>query len=123
MSKLERREAVLDNPIWESLRGEHAGLALRAERAARYPTEVGPLAGLADDSDAALTDLASLVEPGGFVAVLAAEKPRPGVGFEEIDRLVLIQMLCDKPVAPGDAQRKIGCKLIRRLSLSDSFLL
>ena len=104
MSARERRDAVLDNPIWESLHGRHAGLALRAERAARYPAEVGPLAGLADDSDAALADLASLVEPGGFVAVLAAEKPRPELGFEEIDRLELIQMVCEAPVELAEPQ-------------------
>ena len=101
MSTLARQEAVLDNPVWESLRGGHARLAIRAELAARYPTEVGPLAGLAQHGDAALADLASLVEPGGIAALLAAEKPLGGSGLAEIDRLELIQMVCETRIAPA----------------------
>jgi hypothetical protein len=34
---------ALDDPVWGSLVGTHAVLALRSGRAARYPADVGPL--------------------------------------------------------------------------------
>ncbi len=46
--------AVLDNPVWQSLAGPHAGFAETAAanaKAARYPREVAVFAGLADPAD------------------------------------------------------------------------
>ena len=35
---------VLDNPVWHSLTTQHAGLALTADGAARYPAAIVPFA-------------------------------------------------------------------------------
>ncbi len=43
----------LDNPVYGSLTGVHARLAVTAGRAACYPADVGPFAGLSDEPAAA----------------------------------------------------------------------
>src|SRR5687767_9280722 len=51
---------VLDNPIWSSLRSRHAALALSAGPLARYPAQVAPFMGVAEegaDATAALDEL------------------------------------------------------------------
>lgn len=93
----------LDNPIWSSLDGGHVKLALRAGGAACYPAEVSPLAGLAEPSPGTLRDLASLVAPEAFAAVFLGETPIEPRDWQEIQRIELIQMVCDAPVAPPDA--------------------
>ncbi|HEX3749750.1 MAG TPA: GNAT family N-acetyltransferase, partial [Streptosporangiaceae bacterium] len=64
----------LDNPVWSSLRGTHAGLAERRGRALRYPADVVPFAALPrDPAPDDWADLAALAGPGGTLA-LAAER-------------------------------------------------
>jgi ribosomal protein S18 acetylase RimI-like enzyme len=70
----------LDNPVFASLTGAHAGLALTKGRAARYPADVSPFGGLPDDPTAAdWAAAAALLGPGESIALpgLAAEPP-PG---------------------------------------------
>ncbi len=95
---------ALDDPVWAALAGPHAALAVRSGRAARYPVEVSPFAAVeALDADA-LRDLAGITAPGDFVAMFARDGADLGRGFEIVQRLSLIQMVCDKSVSPPQAE-------------------
>ncbi|HEY3706160.1 MAG TPA: GNAT family N-acetyltransferase [Terracidiphilus sp.] len=50
-------KSPLENPIWHSLRTDHAPLAEGDDCARRYPQEIGPLAGIADSSDTSYNSL------------------------------------------------------------------
>lgn len=55
---------VLDNAVYTSLTGPHAGLAESKGRVRRYPVDVSPFAALPDDPGAAdWADLAALAGP------------------------------------------------------------
>jgi ribosomal protein S18 acetylase RimI-like enzyme len=72
----------LDNPVWSSLRGGHAGFAERRGRALRYPPDVVPFAALPNDpAPDDWADLAALAGPGGTLA-LAAERSGPPSGWQ-----------------------------------------
>jgi GNAT superfamily N-acetyltransferase len=66
-------DSVLDNPIWSSLRTDHARLAEGDDCARRYPHEIGPLAGIADQSEASYNSLRPLA--GDFPVVLFSLDP------------------------------------------------
>jgi hypothetical protein len=69
-------DALLDNPIWNSLVTDHVHLAIGAGIgsgfARRYPADVGPLSAFQEPTRAAYADLAAIV-PEGDVAVLFLE--------------------------------------------------
>lgn len=71
------RDDVLDNPFWHSLAGDHAALAERVGRAARYRPDFSVFAGLEDPADGeSWADAARLVGPGGvFVTAGVTESP------------------------------------------------
>jgi hypothetical protein len=66
-------EALLDNPIWNSLATRHAHLAIGAHTghglARRNPANIGPLSAVQEPTSAAYADLAAIV-PEDDVAVL-----------------------------------------------------
>ncbi len=95
---------VLDDPVWASLRGPHAALALHAGRAARYPGEVSPFAGVERFDAAALRELAELVPPGEFIALVAPAGVVLGDAFSVVMQLGLTQLVCDKSVAPPERE-------------------
>jgi ribosomal protein S18 acetylase RimI-like enzyme len=101
---------ALDDPVSASLRGAHAGLAIVARRASRYPAEVVPFACLAEPGDAALADLAQIVSPGEIVALMNPD-PAPGAGWKLLQVLELRQMVCDaaiQPPEPAHVPRSLG---------------
>jgi ribosomal protein S18 acetylase RimI-like enzyme len=74
----------LDNPVWSSLRGQHAGFAERHGQALRYPPDVVPFAGLpSGPGPAEWADLAALAGPGTALA-LAAERSGPPAGWQAL---------------------------------------
>jgi GNAT superfamily N-acetyltransferase len=95
-------EALLDNPIWNSLATGHAHFAIGGHighgLARRYPADIGPLSAVQELSSEAYADLAAIV-PEGDVAVLFLEH---GVEIPANWQLVrdgaLIQMVC--PTVP-----------------------
>ena len=104
--------SALDDPVGESLRGPHAGLAIVAGLAARYPAEVSPFASLADASAAAFADLARIVSPGEGVLVMRPELPAAG-GWKALPGPEVIQMLCGAPVEgpdPAGAPEALGAR-------------
>lgn len=73
------REDVLDNPVWHALAGDHAGVAERVGRAARYLPDVSVFAGLEDlEDDHAWADAARLAGPGGSIVTAGAGAPPAG---------------------------------------------
>ncbi len=87
----------LDNPIWNALNSEHSTLALGDRRAKRYPAEIGPLSGLADQSDASYEALRDLAGPGGTVVLFLTEPPVPRSGWTLVRGGALDQMICINP--------------------------
>ena len=69
-------EALLDNPIWNSLATRHAHLAIGADighgLARRYPADIGPLSAVQELTSEAYADLAAIV-PEDDVAVFFLE--------------------------------------------------
>lgn len=90
-------DAELGNPIWSALNSRQAPFALRRGRAARYPADVSPLAGLQAIDPEAFRDLAKLTpgeEPVGLFTAAAVPLPSDWVLVRErwID-----QMVCTAP--------------------------
>jgi len=99
-----KNDALLDNPIWNSLVGRHAHLAVGAQAgqglARRYPAGVGPLSALQEPTSEAYSDLAAIV-PEGDVAVLFLDaSPEVPAGWQLLRGGTLIQMVC--PSAPDE---------------------
>jgi ribosomal protein S18 acetylase RimI-like enzyme len=62
----------LDNPVWLALQGPQRSLGSVAGGAARFDAEVSPFGGFAGEPSAAdWEDMASLVGPGGMVAIIS----------------------------------------------------
>lgn len=101
--------AALDRPVWSSLNGGHAHFALGAALAKRYPREIGPFAALADDSPAAWTALASLLEPGEAVMMVTPELVAEAPGFEVEALKPVLQMLATRDAgATGESTLLLG---------------
>src|SRR5438270_10969847 len=91
-------EALLDNPIWNSLTTGHAHLAIGAHighrLARRYPADIGPLSAVEEVTSEAYADLAAIV-PGGDIAVLFLENsPEIPPGWQLLRHGTLVQMVC-----------------------------
>jgi ribosomal protein S18 acetylase RimI-like enzyme len=77
-------EDVLDNPMWHSLIGDHAALAERVGRAARYVGEVSVFTGLEDAGDErAWADATRLVGAGGIIVIAGVTEAEAEVGARE----------------------------------------
>ncbi|MDB5424783.1 MAG: hypothetical protein JWQ29_2199 [Phenylobacterium sp.] len=84
----------LDRPVWASLTTRQASLALGGDRALRFDPAYAMFAAAADESDAAMATLASLVAAHGDLALVEADAVRlpPGVA-------VASQALCRQMIA------------------------
>ena len=89
----------LDNPAWHALAGEQREFGLVGERAARYRADISPIAAVADDSPAALAELAGLTEPGQYVALFReGELPAASAPLWRLAAVVsLSQWVCPAP--------------------------
>jgi len=95
-------EALLDNPIWNSLATRHAHLAIGVHighgLARRYPADIGPLSAVQELTSEAYADLAAIV-PEGDVAVLFLENSLEiPTGWQLLRDGTLVQMVC--PTVP-----------------------
>jgi ribosomal protein S18 acetylase RimI-like enzyme len=93
---------ALDNPVWVALATQHAGLAITAEGAARYPAAIVPFAGVAEPTARAADQLASLVDDAESVFIVGvAPEPPPGWTLEP--KKPVLQMICTArmPEVPG----------------------
>jgi predicted GNAT family acetyltransferase len=94
--------ALLDNPIWNALSGEHGHLALVRESARRYPPEIGPLAGIRDQSEPSYADLRTLTGPGGVVALFHQQAQQARHGWTALREALMCQMVCDAGPQPDE---------------------
>jgi ribosomal protein S18 acetylase RimI-like enzyme len=95
---------ALDNPVWHSLTTRHAGLAITAEGAARYPADIVPFAGIGEPTHRAGDQLTSLIEDAESVFIVGVA-PAPPPGWRLEPRKPVLQMICDTrmPEVPGPA--------------------
>jgi GNAT superfamily N-acetyltransferase len=97
-------DALLDNPVYAALSGEHARFAQVRGRARRYPAEVAPFLALPSQPSAAdWQDAAGLVTPGSYAAVLhdGAEVPQ---GWKAVRAFDLVQMVGESVIAADCSQ-------------------
>lgn len=103
--------AGLDRPIWASLTGAHAALALGDQRAWRYRPEINVFVAPADESPEALAAAAALVAPGDEVYRVQADAIADLPGLAVTFRRPVVQMVFggDLPeVAHGDPIVPLG---------------
>jgi ribosomal protein S18 acetylase RimI-like enzyme len=100
---------ALDNPVWHSLTTQHAGLAITADGAARYPAAVVPFAAIGEATARAGNQLTSIIDDAEsvFIVGVAPETP-PGWQLEP--KKPVLQMICNTrpPEVPGPEVTAMG---------------
>ena len=94
---------VLDNPVWTSLTGAHAPLAIGDGVARRYPAEVGVFAAVEAPTKLALDALAEIVAPGEVVGLFALDAQRVAGPWTVAAEMELIQMVGEIDLTPPEA--------------------
>lgn len=104
---------MLDNPVWHSLATEHAGLAITADGAARYPAAIVPFAGVAEPTARAADQLASLIDDAESVFIVGVA-PGPPPGWQLEPKKPVLQMICRArpPDVPGPAVRTMAAEQV-----------
>jgi GNAT superfamily N-acetyltransferase len=98
------KNSLLENPIWDSLRTDHSQFAEGDDHARRYPHEIGPLAGIPDQSEASYNSLRRLASD--YPVVLFSLDPiQPANDWSVIRTGRLVQMVrtanaASDPVTP-----------------------
>jgi ribosomal protein S18 acetylase RimI-like enzyme len=108
--------ALLDNPIWNALRTDQAPIALGDDRARRYPPEIGPLAGIPEQSTANYEALSTLAGPG-IVALFSVEPFRIPAGWKILREGPIVQMIREHPQEPN---RNVNAPSVGTASTSPS---
>lgn len=99
----------LDHPVWTSLTGDHAHLAVRQGNAARYGSGVSGFAAVADvDSPEHFADLAAIVAPGETVAIVTPDRDLHATpGFTVQFRGVGHQLIATEVVGEASARARV----------------
>jgi ribosomal protein S18 acetylase RimI-like enzyme len=91
----------LDNPVWESLATTHAHLAEGTGLGRRFPADVSPFSGVADQADPqGWLDLAAVAGPGAELLVPVLEGTPPE-GFELTSNLPGVQLVATDALQSG----------------------
>ena len=94
---------LLPNPFWHALTTEQASIAIGSGASRRYPADVIPFGGLAEDSPEALRALAELLSPGESI-YLASDADLPAVReLQHMRTIPGFQMHHDSTVDPNAA--------------------
>lgn len=112
-------DQLLDNPIWSALTTDHAALAEGGSLARRYPARIGPLSGLANQSDEAWEELRTLAGPGDVVVVFLQTPWAPRPGWTLVRQGPLSQMISLAPAAEAPTALPAAATL-RPLTAADS---
>jgi ribosomal protein S18 acetylase RimI-like enzyme len=88
---------LFSNPVWHALHTRHSNFAITAGDACRYPSEVTPFAAVAEPSEGALKQLATLLAPGESVWIHGAQFP----AVQELD--FVESLVCLVMIAPNEA--------------------
>ena len=99
----------LDHPVWTSLTGGHAHLALRQGNAARYGSGISGFAAVDDvDCPEHFFDLAALVAPGETVAIVTLDRDLEATpGFTVQFRGVGHQLLATEVVGEASTRARV----------------
>jgi ribosomal protein S18 acetylase RimI-like enzyme len=100
-------DAALDNPIFASLQGRHASLALQHDAVLRYPADIAPFLGVPDTGETTLSALSALVPEGDTVYLLGVA-PHVDAGWSLKDYAPLAQMVCESPIPLPDGPEIIA---------------
>lgn len=87
---------LLDNPIWSSLTTKQSSFAVTRGKAARYPPQVAPFAGVSTADAEALSQLEVVIN-GGESVYLVGVAPEFGPGWRVESAFPIPQLLCAKP--------------------------
>ena len=98
---MDKDEALLDNPIWNSLATTHAHLASGDGLARRYPYEIGPLSGLREPTPAAYADLATIIPEDDVAVLFLKAEPALPASWQLLFGEPMVQMICR--IEPTDA--------------------
>lgn len=109
--------AALDNPIWNALTTEQHELALGARVARRFPSEIGPLSGLVEQTDAAYQALRALTGTDGVAALFLETPLVPRSGWSLIRDGLMSQMIWSGGSSPNLTLR--STPLPRKLTHED----
>jgi GNAT superfamily N-acetyltransferase len=109
---------LLDNPIWNSLRTRHDGIAIGDGRARRFPADIGPLSGIADESAGSYDKLRELAGSGGIVVLFYREPFAVPQGWTLVRGGLLSQMVCEVATKPETYAFEPGAEL-RKLTADD----
>lgn len=92
--------ALLDRPVWNSLKDRHRRLALGGELARRYDPDITIFAAARDGGPASLEALSALVGPNEKIFLLEAGEIALPPGFEVLRSGPGVQMALDAPIRP-----------------------
>jgi GNAT superfamily N-acetyltransferase len=109
----------LDNPVWASLTGDHAGLAFTAGGAARYPADAAPFVAVHSGDAPAASDSARLVASGESVCFVGLAPPL-AAGWRVEQSVKIAQMTCNSHLAVADGPAVIE---LSRARLADMLAL
>lgn len=90
---------LLDRPVWASLTGAHAGLALGGPLAKRFQRGINVFASPRDGSPPALAALCDLVEAGEHIYVTQVPDIVIPQGLAAVNTAPGVQMLATRPIA------------------------
>jgi ribosomal protein S18 acetylase RimI-like enzyme len=113
---------VLDNPIWHALTSDQSELAEGDAWARRFPADIGPLAGLADQSAQAYESLARLAKPDEQLVLFLREPPLPPADWTlDVDGLLTqIVFEADDVISNGSSDNHVGLlELIETMTEAD----
>jgi ribosomal protein S18 acetylase RimI-like enzyme len=111
-------DALLTNPIWNALCTEHAAIAQGDDCARRYPHEIGPLAGIRDQSEECYASLRRLA--GDYPVVLFSLDPiRTPPGWNQLRDGSVVQMIRTSRPDSNLASRSLGTALPSRMRGED----
>ncbi|ADG09560.1 GNAT family N-acetyltransferase [Caulobacter segnis] len=91
---------ILDRPVWATLTGRQAHLAVRGGGVIRMQPDYGLFAALPDQSPEALAALGELVRDMGPVGLVELAAPPPVPGTEVVSSALCLQMVAET-VAPA----------------------
>ncbi len=91
-------EHPLDNVAWSALVSRHRHLGVIGGKAARYRTRVSMIAGIAENSNEAFSELAEISEPGVPVALIGNDPPEDHPDWTVRLRAEAHQMVIETPI-------------------------
>ncbi len=110
-------DLLLANPIWNALLTEQANLALGDDRARRYPHEIGPLAGIRDQSEECYVSLRALA--ADYPVVLFSIDPfRIPPGWSQLRDGSVVQMIRTSRPDKDLGEKDLGASSIGTASSS-----